>query len=65
MSGLIIMGGPMSVNDDDDWITQEIQLIQHAIDNNLPVLGMIREPEHQIQAMTNLPLSKPQRRYRT
>jgi len=38
-SGLIIMGGPMSVNDDDDWIAQEILFIQRAIDMNLPVLG--------------------------
>ena len=39
MSGLIIMGGPMSVNDKDDWIAQETKLIQQAIDNNVPVLG--------------------------
>jgi len=39
MSGLVIMGGPMSVNDDNDWISQETRLIQNAIENNLPVLG--------------------------
>ena len=39
MSGLVIMGGPMSVNDDDDWIALEKTLIRQAIDNNLPVLG--------------------------
>lgn len=39
MGGLVIMGGPMSVNDDDDWISQEIRLIQQTIDINLPVLG--------------------------
>jgi len=39
MSGLVIMGGPMSVNDDDIWISQETRLIQNAIENNLPVLG--------------------------
>jgi GMP synthase-like glutamine amidotransferase len=38
-SGLVIMGGPMSVNDDDEWIRQETRLIQQAIDNDLPVLG--------------------------
>lgn len=37
--GLIIMGGPMSVNDNNQWITQEINLIRDTIDNNLPVLG--------------------------
>ena len=37
--GLVIMGGPMSVNDDDAWIAQETRLVQHAIDSNLPVLG--------------------------
>ena len=39
MSGLVIMGGSMSVNDDEDWIMQETRLIRQAIDNNLPVLG--------------------------
>ena len=38
-SGLVIMGGPMSVNDDADWIRQEIQLVRQAIEANLPVLG--------------------------
>lgn len=38
-SGVIIMGGPMSVNDDDEWIKQETRLIQQAIELNLPVLG--------------------------
>ena len=39
ISGLVIMGGPMSVNDNDEWIAQEKLLIRRAIDNNLPVLG--------------------------
>jgi GMP synthase-like glutamine amidotransferase len=38
-SGLVIMGGPMSVNDDDEWITQEIGLVDQAITAGLPVLG--------------------------
>ena len=38
-SGLVIMGGPMSANDDLDWIQQEITLIQNAIERRLPVLG--------------------------
>ena len=38
-SGLVLMGGPMSANDDDEWIKQEITLIQNAIEHRLPVLG--------------------------
>lgn len=38
-SGLVIMGGPMSVNDDEEWITQEISLVHQAITADLPVLG--------------------------
>jgi len=38
-SGLIIMGGPMSVNDDDEWISRETGFIRDAIDKDLPVLG--------------------------
>lgn len=39
VSGLVFMGGPMSVNDDLGWIRQELALIQQAIDADLPVLG--------------------------
>jgi len=38
-SGLIFMGGPMSVNDDLAWISREIELIQAAVARGLPVLG--------------------------
>ncbi len=38
-SGLVFMGGPMSVNDQFPWIPQAIQLIQKAIDQDVPVLG--------------------------
>lgn len=38
-SGLVMMGGPMSVNDDLLWIAEEVALIQQAMGNNLPVLG--------------------------
>lgn len=38
-SGLVFMGGPMSVNDDIDWIQAEIRLIQAAIQADIPVLG--------------------------
>ena len=38
-SGLIFMGGPMSVNDTLPWIEQELALIRAAADRQLPVLG--------------------------
>jgi GMP synthase-like glutamine amidotransferase len=39
VSGLVFMGGPMSVNDDLTWVGQELDLIQKAVDVDLPVLG--------------------------
>ncbi|MGB5307240.1 MAG: type 1 glutamine amidotransferase [Gammaproteobacteria bacterium] len=38
-SGLVFMGGPMSVNDALPWIEQELTLIRAARDHGLPVLG--------------------------
>jgi GMP synthase-like glutamine amidotransferase len=38
-SGLVFMGGPMSVNDDLSWIAPELQLIRLAVDDGVPVLG--------------------------
>lgn len=38
-SGLVFMGGPMSVNDDLPWIGQELSLIRAAHERGLPVLG--------------------------
>ena len=38
-SGLVFMGGPMSVNDALPWIEQELALIRMAQDRGLPVLG--------------------------
>lgn len=38
-SGLVFMGGPMSVNDDLPWIVPELTLIRQAVANNIPVLG--------------------------
>jgi GMP synthase-like glutamine amidotransferase len=38
-SGLIFMGGPMSVNDDLPWIAQELALIRKAVATGVPVLG--------------------------
>ncbi len=38
-SGLVFMGGNMSVNDDLPWIAQELALIRQADEQSLPVLG--------------------------
>lgn len=39
ISGLIFMGGPMSVNDSLPWIEPELKLIRQAHESGLPVLG--------------------------
>ena len=38
-SGVVLMGGSMSVNDDLPWIAPILGLIREAIDNDIPVLG--------------------------
>ena len=38
-SGLVFMGGPMSVNDNLPWIAPEIDLIKQAIRIDMPLLG--------------------------
>ncbi len=38
-SGLVFMGGPMSVNDPLPWIEQELALIRAAAAHDIPVLG--------------------------
>ena len=38
-SGLVFMGGTMSVNDDLPWIEQELSLIRQAVAADVPVLG--------------------------
>ena len=38
-SGMVLMGGPMSVNDDLPWIAPILALIREAMDNDIPVLG--------------------------
>ena len=37
---LIVMGGPMSVNDPDPWIEQEVVFIRAAMTSGVPVLGV-------------------------
>lgn len=38
-SGLVFMGGPMSVNDDLPWIAPVLALIREAVAKDIPVLG--------------------------
>lgn len=38
-SGLVLMGGPMSVNDNLPWIAQVLDLVREAMQKNIPVLG--------------------------
>jgi len=38
-SGLVFMGGPMSVNDDLPWIPPVLELIRSAVARDMPVLG--------------------------
>ena len=38
-SGLVFMGGPMSVNDDLPWIPPSLALIRQAVSMDIPVLG--------------------------
>ncbi|MBS7577184.1 MULTISPECIES: type 1 glutamine amidotransferase [unclassified Enterococcus] len=37
---LIILGGPMSVNDQEAWLSEERQLIKRALELNLPIFGI-------------------------
>lgn len=39
VSGLVFMGGSMSVNDPLDWIRRELDLIRQAVNVGIPVLG--------------------------
>lgn len=38
-SGMVLMGGPMSVNDDLPWISPLLALIRDAMHRDIPVLG--------------------------
>lgn len=38
-SGLVLMGGPMSANDDLPWIPPLLELIRRAVAQGIPVLG--------------------------
>jgi len=38
--GILVLGGPMSVHDDDGWIADEKALIAAAVEAGVPVLGI-------------------------
>ena len=38
-SGMVFMGGPMSVNDDLPWIPKALALIRAGVDADVPVIG--------------------------
>lgn len=38
-AGVVLMGGPMSANDDLPWIPLVLELIRDAVRNDLPLLG--------------------------
>jgi len=38
-SGLVFMGGPMSVNDDLPWLAPAFELVRQAVARDIPVLG--------------------------
>ena len=42
IDGLVVMGGPMSVNDEDEfaWLRPEKRLVRDAVDRGIPVLGV-------------------------
>lgn len=37
---LLIMGGPMSVNDGDEWIEAELKFVKTVLASDIPVLGI-------------------------
>src|ERR1035438_2598388 len=39
-AGLILMGGPMSANDDLPWVPHELAAIREAVLRGIPVLGV-------------------------
>jgi GMP synthase (glutamine-hydrolysing) len=40
VAGLVVMGGPMSVHDDLDWLADERALLRAAVEAGRPVLGV-------------------------
>jgi len=60
-SGLVFMGGPMSVNDDLPWIPAVLHLIRAAVDAELPVLGHCLGGQLMSKALGGTVLANPQK----
>ena len=43
---LVVLGGPMSANDSDKWITQERRLIREIVTQGKPMFGICLESLH-------------------
>jgi len=39
-AGVVVFGGPMSANDNDAWLLEELKLIERAIKQDAPYLGL-------------------------
>lgn len=39
-AGVVVFGGPMSANDNDDWLLGELKLIERTLHQNTPYLGL-------------------------
>lgn len=48
---LLVMGGPMSVNDPDPWIQQEADFIRRCVNANVPYLGVCLGSQFLAKAM--------------
>ena len=60
-AGLIVMGGPMSTNDDSPFIKEEIALLQQALAKDFPVLGICLGAQLLARAADAEILPSPQR----
>ena len=58
-SGMVLMGGPMSVNDDLPWIAPELALIRQAVERGIPVIGHCLGGQLLSKAMDGVVSSNP------
>lgn len=59
-SGLVFMGGPMSVNDDLPWISDSLALIREALAANMPMMGICLGGQLMAKAMGAVITRNPQ-----
>ena len=58
-SGLVFMGGPMSVNDNLPWINNSLSLIRQAVAADVPVLGHCLGGQLMAKALGGLVYANP------